>query len=100
MYVFGNLIIAIALILDRTLVLYTYVMIIAIVISWVSPDPYNPVVRILRSVTEPVLSWVRERLRFLVVGMLDLSPLAVFALIYLIRLGILPSLVQFGRTLQ
>ena len=99
MYPLGHLIIAIVVILDRTLQLYTYVLFVSILISWVSPDPSNPIVRILRGVSQPLFEWVRERMPFVVVGMLDLSPLAVFALIYLIRVGVLPSVVQFGRSL-
>ena len=100
MYFFGNLIIAFAQILDGTLRLYTLVLIISILVSWVSPDPFNPVVRFLRMVTQPLFDWVRERMPFLVVGMLDLSPIVVFIGIHLIRVGILPSIMQFGVSLR
>ena len=52
-----------------------WLVIIAAVISWVNPDPRNPIVRFLYSVTEPVLYWMRRRLPFLIVGNFDLSPL-------------------------
>ena len=99
MYVLGNPIIAIVYILDRALALYTFVLIVAVLVSWVSPDPYNPIVRFLRSISEPLFAWVRNRLPFVVVGMIDLSPIVAFALISLIRIGILPSVAQFGRSL-
>jgi YggT family protein len=55
MFVFGNLIGAVAHILDWILEIYMWVIIISALLSWVNPDPYNPVVRFLRAVTEPVL---------------------------------------------
>lgn len=99
MYFLGNLIVAIALILDRALGLYVYVLIGAILITWVSPDPFNPIVRFLRMVTQPLFDWTRERLPFLLIGGFDLSPIVVFIAINLIRVGILPSVARFGKNL-
>ena len=100
MFVLGNLLKAIAIILGGLLELYWWVILIAVLISWVSPDPYNPIVRILRSVTEPLLAWVRRRIPFAVIGMIDLSPIVVLLLIRLIQLGVLPSIHQLGVRLQ
>src|SRR5438067_8352004 len=66
---------ALASILNSLLELYFWIVLIAALLSWVNPDPRNPIVRFLYSVTEPVLYWMRRRLPFLVVGNLDLSPL-------------------------
>jgi YggT family protein len=78
---------------------YLLIVIVAAVISWVSPNPYNPIVRILAAFTEPVFSWFRRRLP-LVVGGLDLSPLLVIALIYLVNMLVMSSLVQVGLNLK
>jgi len=40
--------------------LYMWVVIIAALITWVQPNPYNPIVRFLWNVTEPVNRWIRK----------------------------------------
>jgi len=67
----------IMLILD----IYTWVIIAAAVISWVTPNPYNPVVRLLRRVTEPVLAPIRQLLPPWKTFGLDFSPMIVILLL-------------------
>src|SRR5436305_13512301 len=66
---------ALASILNSLLELYFWIVLISALLSWVSPDPRNPIVRFLYSVTEPVLYWMRRRLPVLIVRPFDLSPL-------------------------
>lgn len=61
--------------------IYTWVIIAAAVISWVTPNPYNPVVRLLRRVTEPVLAPIRQLLPPWKTFGLDFSPLIVILVI-------------------
>jgi YggT family protein len=61
--------------------IYTWVIIAAAVISWVSPNPYNPVVRLLRRLTEPVLAPIRQLLPPWKTFGLDFSPMIVIVLI-------------------
>lgn len=100
MFVLGNLLQSAALILDKVLELYNLVLIIAVLISWVSADPFNPIVRFLRSVTEPVFGWIRNRLPFTMVGMLDLSPLVAFFGIYFLRLFLVRTLLDLSFHLR
>jgi len=78
---------------------YMFIVIIAAVISWVSPSPYNPIVRILSAFTEPVFSWLRRRLP-LVVGGFDLSPIVVIVLINVINYLVLNRLIHLGQILK
>ena len=71
--------------------LYTWVIIAGALISWVNPDPYNPIVQILRRVTEPVLRPIRNVLARYQAG-LDFSPLAAILIIQFIQRVVLPSL--------
>lgn len=71
--------------------LYTWVIIAAALISWVNPDPYNPIVQILRRVTEPVLRPIRNVLARYQTG-LDFSPLVAILIIQFIQRVVLPSL--------
>jgi len=100
MFIFGNLIQAVAVILDKVLQLYTFVLIVSVLISWVSPDPYNPIVRVLRMATEPVFNWVRRRLPFTMVGMMDLSPIVVFMAIWFLRMFLVHTLFDLSLRLR
>ncbi|MDP2625527.1 MAG: YggT family protein [Candidatus Rokubacteria bacterium] len=72
--------------------LYSWVIIAAALITWVSPDPRNPVVQVLSRVTEPVLRPVRQLLPPWKTGGLDLSPLIVLIAIQIVERVILPAL--------
>ena len=72
--------------------LYSYVIIAAALITWVSPDPRNPIVQFLFRATEPVLRPVRNLLPPWKTGGLDLSPLIVIIAIQFVERVILPSL--------
>jgi YggT family protein len=84
MFAIKNLIQALAYILNLGLTIYMWVIIARAIISWVNPDPYNPIVRFLYNITEPVLAWVRRRLP-LVFGGLDLTPLVVLLVIVFLQ---------------
>lgn len=60
MFVLGNILFAVARVLDTLLTLYFWVVIISALLTWVRPDPYNPVVRTLNALTEPVLYRIRK----------------------------------------
>jgi YggT family protein len=81
MFVIGNLLQAVAVILGRALQIYYWIILIAVIISWVRPDPFNPIVSLLRAMTEPFFDWIRRKLPFAVVGGMDLSPLIAFFII-------------------
>jgi len=71
---------------------YSWVIIAAALITWVSPDPRNPIVTFLRRVTEPVLEPVRRLLPPWRTGGLDLSPMIVLIAIQFVQRVVLPSL--------
>lgn len=71
-------------IIHLVLTAYMWVVIISALLSWVNPDPYNPIVRFLRNLTEPVFWWVRSKLPFAVLGGFDLSPIVVILAIQLV----------------
>jgi YggT family protein len=98
-FLLANLLLAVAKILDIVLSLYMWVVIIAALISWVSPDPYNPIVRFLYSVTEPVFRRIRRVIGFSL-GPIDISPLIVILGIIFIRSFLINSLIEFGYKLK
>jgi YggT family protein len=95
MFLVGNFIIAIARILDILLTIYTWIIIAQAIISWVHPDPYNPIVRFLYKVTEPVLRPIRRRLP-VSLGGFDFSPLIVLLAIIFLQEFLIKSLIQLA----
>ena len=95
MFVFGDFVISIAKILNILLNIYKWIIIISALISWVNPDPYNPVVRFLYSVTDPVLRPVRRLIGYRL-GPIDISPLIVIIAIMFVQLFLIKTLIKIG----
>lgn len=91
MFVISNLLIALANIVHIALNLYMWLIIARAVLSWVSPDPYNPIVRFLYSVTDPVLYAIRRRVPVFFGG-IDFSPMIVILAIYFLDSFLVPTL--------
>jgi YggT family protein len=85
-----------AYVLSWALDIYMWLIIARAILSWVNPDPYNPIVRFLYNVTEPVLSYLRRRLP-LTYGGLDLSPLVVLAVILFLKVFLVQTLLDYAR---
>lgn len=98
MFVFSNLLLAVARLLELVLWAYVWILIARAVLSWVNPDRYNPIVRFLYRVTEPVLRPIRDRLP--VFGGLDLSPMVVILLIYFLESFLVSSLRDLALSLR
>jgi len=79
--------------LSGLLQIYFWIVVIAVLLSWVQPDPYNPIVRALYAMTEPVFDWVREHLP-VYFGGLDLSPIVVIIAIQFVQRVLIMSLLQ------
>ncbi len=92
MFVFANFLTAIAKILDIGLNIYFWMILGRAIISWVNPDPYNPIVRFLYQATEPVLHRIRRIIPYM--GGLDLSPLAAILIIMFIRWFVIATLLE------
>ncbi|MBF0480835.1 MAG: YggT family protein [Desulfovibrionaceae bacterium] len=94
--IFGNFFTAIAGLLDTVLNLYFWIVIISALLTWVRPDPYNPIVRFLHAVTEPVYYRLRRWLPFLILGGFDLSPIVVLLIIQFVQRFLVQSLYNIG----
>jgi YggT family protein len=93
MYAWTNLVIFIAQTLEGLLQLYFWVVIISALMTWIEPNPYNPIVRFIYAVTEPLFNWIREHLP-VIFGGIDFSPLVVILLISFLRQYLIPTAVQ------
>jgi len=88
--------IALANLVNLALWAYMWLIIVRALLSWVNPDPGNPIVRFLYRVTEPVLRPIRDRLPTWQMG-LDLSPLIVILIIYFLQQFLVPVLYEIAR---
>ncbi|CAK8721649.1 YggT family protein [Candidatus Electronema halotolerans] len=98
MFMLGNFILALANLIYIVSNAYIWIVIARAVISWVNADPYNPVVRFLTQVTDPVLDRIRRRLPPM--GGLDLSPMILILAIVFLQSFLVPTLNQIGQSLH
>lgn len=99
MFVAGNLLLALANLLHLLLQAYFWIIVARAVLSWVSPDPFNPIVRFLYRVTEPVLRPIRHRLPTLSMG-IDLSPMVVILAIFFLDSFLISTLRDLALSLR
>lgn len=95
MFIVNYFFIALANVINLAIIAYIWILIARAILSWVSPDPYNPVVRFLYRVTEPVLRPVRERLSAFQLG-LDFSPMIVILALYFVKEFLVPVLYRIA----
>ena len=98
MFVAGNILLALATVTDWLLTIYMWVIIIRALISWVNPDPWNPIVQFLGRVTEPVLAPIRRTLGWRM-G-IDLSPLIAIGVIIFVQIAVVQSLRELAFRLH
>ena len=97
MFVLRDLLIAVAQGVDIFLSFIYWLILIRALISWVNPDPYNPIVQFLYRTTDPILERIR---RFLPAMPIDISPIIAFILIYLLKSFIIKVLVDVAYSLK
>ncbi len=98
MFILGNFLRALASILNWALWAYMWILVARALISWVNPDPYNPIVQFLVRSTEPVLRPIRRLLPL--PGGIDFSPLVVILGLVFLQQFLVPSLLELAWRLQ
>jgi YggT family protein len=101
MFVFGHLLTGLAVVLDWVFVIYQWILIARAVLSWVNPDPRNPIVQFLYAATEPPIRTVRRLLPMnLRYFPLDIAFMVVFGIVLFMRMGVVPALFEMGLRLR
>jgi len=95
MFIIGNFLMAVAIILRYVLTFYMWIVIARAVLSWVNPDPYNPIVRFIHNVTEPVLYRIREKIP-VNFGGIDFSPIIVILGLIFLQNFVVNSLLRLS----
>lgn len=103
MFVAGNFLTALGSVLHMLLQAYIWVVIIRALISWVNPDPWNPIVQTLNRLTDPLLEPIRRKL-FRMMGYggigIDLSPLILIAAVYFLDFFLTGTLIEIGMRMR
>lgn len=94
----GNILGGLAFVLGSVITIAIFLIIISAVISWVNPDPYNPIVRFLNESTEPMLRPLRRYIP-LIQGRIDISPIVLLLLLYFLQYALVKSLSDFSDIL-
>lgn len=100
MFVLSNLLVAVARILGFALTAYYWLILIRALISWVSPDPFNPIVQFLYNITEPVLNPIRRLLPFSLKFGFDISPIIAFLAIMFLQSFLVRTLLDLAIRLR
>lgn len=98
MYIIGYFLMAAAKVMDVVLLFFMWIVIARAVLSWVNPDPYNPIVRFIHNVTEPVLYPIRSKLP-VNYGGIDFSPIIVFLGVIFLRTFLVNSLIRMAASM-
>ncbi len=93
----GNVLRAVAEVADIVLSVYIWLIVARAILSWVNPDPFNPIVRFLYSATEPVLGFARRYIPPL--GTVDIGPIVVLLIIVFLKRAVVDSLIQLAVNL-
>lgn len=99
MFVFGNFVTGIAYVVDMLLNIYFWIILIRTVLSWLQPNPYNPLVRIIYNLVDPV-TYKISRMIPTRVGMIDLAPFILMILIVFVQRFFVRSLFDLGTRMN
>lgn len=99
MFILGNFIRALAEVINIGLTLFMWIVIAHAILSWVRPDPFNPIVRFINQVTEPLLYQIRSRIPT-AFGGFDFSPIIVLLGVVFLRIFIVDSLMRLSMILS
>ncbi len=94
MFVFGELLSSLAMLMGMIFKMVYFVLIVRMMLSWVNPDPYNQIVRLIYRITEPILAPFRRIIPPM--GMIDISPIVVFLLLSFIERLVVGILLQLS----
>ena len=98
MYIVGYFLMAAAKVMDIVLLLFMWILIARAILSWVNPDPYNPIVRFIHNVTEPIMYPIRSKLP-VNFGGIDFSPIIIILGIIFLRTFVVNSLFRMAASM-
>ncbi len=98
MFIFGNFINSLATLINFVLSAYMWIIVARAIISWVNPDPHNPIVRFLHQVTDPLLNRIKRIIPFTSAAGIDFSPMILILVILFLQSFLVPTLHGIARS--
>jgi YggT family protein len=99
MWPIGVILEGVGRVLDMALEIYMWVVIVRAILSWVQPDPYNPIVRFIYGLVDPV-TYRLSRILPTRIGMVDISAMVLILAIYLMRLVVVRIIIEAGLRMR
>jgi YggT family protein len=99
MFVFGNFIYGVAYVIENILNIYFWIILIRAVMSWIQPNPYNPLVRIIYKLVDPVTYRI-SRIIPTRIGAIDFAPFILMILIIFLQKFLVRSLFELGARMN
>jgi YggT family protein len=99
MFVFGNFVTGIAYVVDMLLNIYFWIILIRAVLSWIQPNPYNPLVRIICKLVDPV-TYKISRIIPTRIGMIEFAPFILMITIVFLQRFLVRSLFDLGARMN
>lgn len=100
MFMLSNFLVALAHVFGILLTIFYWLILIRALISWVSPDPYNPIVQFLYKTTEPMLNPIRNILPSSLKSGIDISPVIAFLAIIFLKSFLVNTLLDLAMRLK
>ncbi len=100
MFILANLISSVAGVIDILLTLYYWLIVVRALISWVNPDPFNPIVQFLYNVTEPALYPIRKIIPASLRLGIDVSPIIAFLIVMFLKKFLVSTLIDIAIRLK
>ena len=100
MFILSNLFTAVASLLSVLLTILYWLILVRALISWINPDPYNPIVQFLYKTTEPILYPIRKMIPLQFSIGIDISPIIAFLIIIFLRTFLVRTLLDIGFRLR
>lgn len=100
MFIVSNLLLALAQILNIIFTIFYWLVLIRALVSWVNPDPYNPIVQFLNTTTEPILSPIRKMIPFSFRIGIDISPIIAFFIILFLKAFLVKTIIEISMRIR
>jgi YggT family protein len=99
MFIISQFFAAMSQVLDIALEIYKWIVIASVLISFVNPDPYNPIVKFLKNATEPVFRLIKRYIPTVIYNV-DFAPFIVILIIIFLQRFLVPIIYNFGVSLR
>jgi YggT family protein len=100
MFIVANFLVAVARVLDIGINVFIWLIVIRAIVSWISVDPFNPIVQFLNKSTDPLLFPIRKLLPFSLKWSIDITPIIAVLILIFAQSFVVNTLVDIAMRLK